>query len=106
RPRCHAPGEAGLRPSRPPEPRQDLSGRVRRRAQGGCAHGPGRGGELVVTPDTPEALAAGLAEAARDGYAVVPVGGGRAATMGAPLERADIELGTGRLDNIIEHSQA
>ena len=60
----------------------------------------------MVTPESPEALAETLAEAARQGQAVVPVGGGRAATMGTAPERRDLEVGTAGLDRVIEHSQA
>lgn len=59
-----------------------------------------------MTPESPEALAAALAAAAGAGRAVVPVGGGRAASMGAPPERRDLELSLAKLDGIIEHSQA
>ncbi len=61
---------------------------------------------MVVTPESPEALAESLAEAARDGKAVIPVGGGRAASMGEPPERCDVELSTLGLDRVVEHSQA
>jgi glycolate oxidase FAD binding subunit len=47
-----------------------------------------------------------LREAAAERLAVVPVGGGRARAMGNPLERSDVELRTGKLDRVLEHSQA
>jgi glycolate dehydrogenase FAD-binding subunit len=61
---------------------------------------------VVVTPDTPEAVAETIATAARDGHTVVPVGGGRAASMGAPTDRNDLELSLAKLDRVVEHSQA
>lgn len=57
-------------------------------------------------PRTPEELASKLREAAESNLAVVPVGGRRAAAMGNPPERCDVELHTTRLDRVIEHSQA
>ena len=60
----------------------------------------------MVTPESPEAVAQALADAARDGTAVIPVGGGRAATLGAPAEPAGVQLSTSRLDRVVEHSQA
>jgi glycolate dehydrogenase FAD-binding subunit len=47
-----------------------------------------------------------LHEAAGSKLAVIPVGGGRARGMGDPPTQADIELHTGRLDRVLEHSQA
>lgn len=69
------------------------------------------GGPLVnrVTaekPATAEELARRLHEAAEAGLAVFPVGGGRAAGMGDPPARDGIELSTGALDRVLEHSQA
>jgi glycolate oxidase FAD binding subunit len=60
----------------------------------------------VARPSTQEELANTLTDAAAGGYAVVPVGGGRAAGMGGVLERCDVELHTTRLDRVIEHSPA
>ena len=59
-----------------------------------------------MTPESPEALAEVLASAAAGGKAVLPVGGGRAAGMGSPPERADVELSLRALDRVVEHSQA
>jgi glycolate oxidase FAD binding subunit len=64
---------------------------------------------LVVTkeePRTAEELASKLHEAAQAKLGVVPVGGGRAPLMGNPPTRRDVEFHTGRLDRVIEHSQA
>jgi glycolate oxidase FAD binding subunit len=60
----------------------------------------------VERPATAEEVAALLSEAAASRSAVVPVGGGRASRMGNPVERCDVELHTGRLDRVLEHSQA
>ena len=59
-----------------------------------------------MTPGSAEELAETLAEAAREGRAVLPVGGGRATSMGEAPERQDLELCTAGLDRIVEHSQA
>src|SRR5437762_4917931 len=48
----------------------------------------------VVKPRSADELANSLREAAAAGKAVTPVGGGRAATMGGPLERCDVEIRT------------
>ena len=55
-------------------------------------------------PADAEELAVVLAEAAADGLAVIPVGGGRALGMGDPPVRFDLALETGGLDRIIEFS--
>lgn len=55
-------------------------------------------------PATAEDLARTLAEAAGDGLAVIPVGGGRALGMGDPPDRFDLALETGGLDRVIEFS--
>jgi glycolate oxidase FAD binding subunit len=60
----------------------------------------------VERPGTAEEVAALLSVAAASRMAVVPVGGGRASAMGNPVERCDVELHTGRLDRVLEHSQA
>ncbi len=60
----------------------------------------------VANPSTQEELARVLKEAGAARRAVVPVGGGRASGMGAPLERCDVELHTARLDRVIEHAPA
>jgi glycolate oxidase FAD binding subunit len=57
-------------------------------------------------PATEEELARRLHEAAKEGLAVFPVGGGRAAEMGDPPVREGIELRTTALDRVLEHSQA
>jgi glycolate oxidase FAD binding subunit len=60
----------------------------------------------VERPATADELARCLGEAAQARLAVVPVGGGRASTMGDALKGRDVELHTGRLDRVLEHSQA
>ena len=60
----------------------------------------------VERPGTADEVARVLAEASASRSAVVPVGGGRAISMGNPAERCDIELHTTRLDRVLEHSQA
>ena len=60
----------------------------------------------AVSPRTAEELATALRDAASQKLAVVPVGGGRARGMGNPLQRADLELNTTRLNRVLEHSQA
>ncbi len=60
----------------------------------------------VEKPATAEELARRLHEAAESGVAVFPVGGGRAVEMGDPPAREGIELRTGALDRVLEHSQA
>ena len=57
-------------------------------------------------PQTQEELAKALAGAVAAGEAVVPVGGGRALGMGAPLERWDVAIETAALDRIVEHEPA
>src|ERR1700737_4778055 len=57
-------------------------------------------------PATAEELAKLLHEAADAGFAVRPVGGGRAMEMGDPPSRDGIELRTTTLDRVLEHSQA
>jgi glycolate oxidase FAD binding subunit len=61
---------------------------------------------VIEKPTTAEDLARRLHEAAETGSAVVPVGGGKAAGMGGPPVRCDVELHTTRLDRVLEHSQA
>ena len=58
----------------------------------------------VERPRGAEQLAARLKEAAGDGLAVIPVGGGRALGLGNPPERFDLALETTGLDRIVEHS--
>jgi glycolate oxidase FAD binding subunit len=60
----------------------------------------------VQKPKTEEELVRVLHEAAEARKAVVPVGGGRASGMGGVVERCDVELHTGGLDRVIEHSPA
>jgi glycolate oxidase FAD binding subunit len=60
----------------------------------------------VEKPATAEELVKLLHEAAEAGFAVRPVGGGRAMEMGDPPSREDIELRTTALDRVLEHSQA
>jgi glycolate oxidase FAD binding subunit len=59
----------------------------------------------VEKPATADELARTLRDASAGGLAVTPVGGGRASEMGDQLERSDVELHTGRLDRVLEHSQ-
>ena len=59
----------------------------------------------VEKPATAEELARILHEAETARHVVVPVGGGRAMGMGNPIE-GDVHLHTGRLDRVLEHSQA
>ena len=61
---------------------------------------------MVVTPRSAEELAQQLHEAAKSKQTVVPVGGGKAPTMGNPPTRSDVMLETSRLDRVLEHSQA
>lgn len=61
---------------------------------------------VVEKPTTAEELARRLHQAAESGSAVVPVGGGKAAGMGGPPLRCDVELHTTGLDRVLEHSQA
>lgn len=58
----------------------------------------------VERPVGPEELALRLKQAAGDGLAVIPVGGGRALGLGSPPERFDLALDTTGLDRIVEHS--
>ncbi|HET7467334.1 MAG TPA: FAD-binding oxidoreductase [Candidatus Dormibacteraeota bacterium] len=60
----------------------------------------------VEKPRTAEELASTLRDAASAGKAVTPVGGGRAAGMGGPTARVDVELHVAGLDRVIEHSAA
>lgn len=61
---------------------------------------------VVERPSTAEELARRLHQAAESGSAVIPVGGGKAAGMGGPPLRRDVELHTTGLDRVLEHSQA
>ena len=60
----------------------------------------------VETPATVDELARCLREAAQAKLAVIPVGGGRASTMGDAPIRSDVELHTSRLNRVLEHSHA
>ena len=60
----------------------------------------------VEKPTSAEELARILHNAERSRHAVVPVGGGRAAGMGNPVESCDVLVHTSRLDRVLEHSQA
>jgi glycolate oxidase FAD binding subunit len=57
-------------------------------------------------PESEAELARRLAEAAGEGLAVIPVGGGRLLGMGDPPERFDVALHTGGLAEITEQSAA
>ena len=60
----------------------------------------------VDAPDTPEALAAALAEAAADGVAVVPWGAGVYQGMGYPPTDPFRAVTTACLNRVVEHSPA
>ena len=57
----------------------------------------------VPTPGTPQEAADLLAEAADQGLAVAPVGGGTALGLGNAPERLDLALSTARLGGIIDY---
>lgn len=59
-----------------------------------------------VEPATPAELADVLAEAAKQGRALIPVGGGTRLGLGNPPERADLAVSTRRLSGIIAHEPA
>jgi glycolate oxidase FAD binding subunit len=61
---------------------------------------------LVVAPDSPEAVAAVLAEASAAGAALVPWGGGSHMGLGMPPERYDAALDMRRLDALIAYEPA
>jgi glycolate oxidase FAD binding subunit len=61
---------------------------------------------VVEKPTTAEELAKRLHQAAENGYAVVPVGGGKSSRMGGSPLHCDVEMHTTRLDRVLEHSQA
>ncbi|MDQ0381326.1 FAD-binding oxidoreductase [Amycolatopsis thermophila] len=58
---------------------------------------------VVAEPSTTDEAAAVMRVAAARGLAVVPRGAGTKLSWGHPPERADLVLGTGRMDRIIEH---
>ena len=60
----------------------------------------------VERPSSETELARRLAEAAGDGQAVIPTGGGRLLGMGDPPDRFDLALETGGLAEITEQSTA
>ncbi len=59
---------------------------------------------VVVEPETEEQVAAVLAFADRQGFTVLPRGGGTQAGMGLPPRSGDIVLSVARLRAIIEHA--
>ncbi|MGH9591821.1 MAG: FAD-binding oxidoreductase, partial [Bryobacteraceae bacterium] len=63
-------------------------------------------GARVISPGTPEELAAELASANASGLAVIPRGGGTKSEWGNPPVRADAILSTLKLNRIIEHAWA
>jgi glycolate oxidase FAD binding subunit len=63
----------------------------------------GRTPEAAVFPGTTEEVAAVVAYAAEVGVPLVPWGGGTAAAVGMPPERAGLVLGLTRLREIVEH---
>ncbi len=60
----------------------------------------------MISPGTPEELAAELASANASGLAVIPRGGGTKSDWGNPPARADVILSTLKLNRIIEHAWA
>jgi glycolate oxidase FAD binding subunit len=60
----------------------------------------------VISPGSPEELAAELASANASGLAVLPRGGGTKTDWGNPPARSDVILSTLRLNRIIEHAWA
>lgn len=64
------------------------------------------GTKLVFEPADAQELANGLRNANRDGLAVIPRGGGTKLGWGNPPRRANLQLGTGRMDRITEHTWA
>jgi glycolate oxidase FAD binding subunit len=61
---------------------------------------------VVEKPATAEELGLRLHQAAESGLMVIPVGGGRASSMGGAPRISNVELHTTRLDRVLEHSQA
>jgi glycolate oxidase FAD binding subunit len=59
---------------------------------------------FVATPASAAELADVLADASREGLAVIPRGSGSKLGWGMPPERADLVLETKRLDRVIEHA--
>ena len=57
----------------------------------------------VVAPETPDEVAAVLAEGVRRRFACAPVGGGTKLALGNPPERLDVALSTRRLGGIIDY---
>jgi glycolate oxidase FAD binding subunit len=60
----------------------------------------------VERPSSPDELAEALCTAAAAGEAVIPVGGGRALSLGDPPGRFDLALETRGLNRVLEMSQA
>ena len=58
---------------------------------------------FVVEPETPEALAAALAEASRDGLQTVIRGGGTKIGWGRPVPAIGLVVSTARLNRLIAH---
>jgi glycolate dehydrogenase FAD-binding subunit len=61
---------------------------------------------FVVSPDSPEAVSAVLADADKAGAAVIPWGGGSHMGLGMPPERYDLALDLKRLDSVIAYEPA
>jgi glycolate oxidase subunit GlcD len=61
---------------------------------------------LAVTPASCEEACEVLRLAAREGWAVVPVGAGTWSSVGNPMRRAKVFIKTGRLSRLIEHEPA
>ncbi|HEX9038943.1 MAG TPA: FAD-binding oxidoreductase [Ktedonobacterales bacterium] len=60
--------------------------------------------QVVVEPETEEAVADILRYASAEGLAVIPRGGATQLDYGAPPRRADIVLSMARLNGVIEHA--
>ncbi len=59
--------------------------------------------ERTVLPASAEEVAGVLAQAAEAGEGVAPIGGGTMLSLGNPIERFDIALGTSELDAILDY---
>ncbi|HEV2108263.1 MAG TPA: FAD-binding oxidoreductase [Thermomicrobiales bacterium] len=59
--------------------------------------------ERAVLPASAEEVAAVLVQAAEAGEGVAPIGGGTMLSLGNPIERFDIALGTSEMDAILDY---
>ncbi|WP_055481557.1 FAD-binding oxidoreductase [Sphaerimonospora mesophila] len=80
-----------------------LSG-VTVRAAGHTDGLPGVPPRWVALPESVEEIAAVMRASAAHDLAVVPLGGGTKRRWGGPPSRCDVVIGTGRLDEIVEHT--